>query len=214
MRYWRCCQTRSSYSPGSTARCAISPRIGASFAALVLVIGLTWSRGENPKRRIAFFLCAFERCRGGNQAKTNFIAVSHMNTQNPLNSILLWCNGTDHCRERRRQNRSRRQFANRSAATPGSRLIEDLLEVSRIESGQCDLTAAHIISPEVVRAGGLKSMSPAADASRLRWQVVLDQRADVVMGDSQRLQQPVESPVQRAQVHAKGGKVAGRPRGA
>ena len=60
---------------------------------------------------------------------------------------------------------------------------------------------------EVVRAA-VDSMSPAAEAKSIAVQVVLDPRADVIMGDSQRLQQAVWNLLSNAiKFTPKGGKV-------
>ena len=126
--------------------------------------------------------------------------------RNPLNSILLWCNallstGTLEGKVDQGVNAICR------AAKAQAQLIEDLLDISRIESGQMRFDVQPTNPAEVVRAA-VDSMSPAAEAKSIAVQVVLDPRADVIMGDSQRLQQAVWNLLSNAiKFTPKGGKV-------
>src|SRR5580704_1714259 len=88
-----------------------------------------------------------------------------------------------------------------------AQLIEDLLDIARIESGQMRFDVQPIDSAEVVRAA-VESMSPAAEAKSIAVQVVIDPRASMVMGDSHRLQQAVWNLLSNAiKFTPKGGKV-------
>jgi signal transduction histidine kinase/CheY-like chemotaxis protein len=162
---------------------------GIPISALVLVIGLTFVAWGEIRSASTTFSAALKDAEAANQAKTNFLAVVSHELRNPLNSILLWCNalltaGTLEGKVDRGVNAIRR------AAKAQAQLIEDLLDISRIESGQMRFDVQPINLSEVVRAAA-DSMSPAADAKSIAMQVVLDPRADVIMGDSQRLQQAV-----------------------
>jgi signal transduction histidine kinase/ActR/RegA family two-component response regulator len=157
--------------------------------ALVLVIGLTFVAWREIRSANITFNAALKDAEAANQAKTNFLAVISHELRNPLNSILLWCNallasGTLEGKVDQGVNAIRR------AARAQAQLIEDLLDVSRIESGQMRFDVQPTNLSEVVHAA-TDSMSPAADAKSITMQVVLDPRADVIMGDSQRLQQAV-----------------------
>ena len=162
---------------------------GVPIAALVLVIGLTFVAWREIRSAGITLGAALKDAEASNQAKTNFLAVISHELRNPLNSILLWCNalltaGTLEGKVDQGVNAIRR------AAKAQAQLIEDLLDVSRIESGQMRFDVQPTNPAEVVRAA-VDSMSPAADAKSIAMQVVLDPRADVIMADSQRLQQAV-----------------------
>jgi signal transduction histidine kinase/CheY-like chemotaxis protein len=179
---------------------------GIPIAALVLVIGLTFAAWREIRSASITFNAALRDAKAANQAKTNFLAVVSHELRNPLNSILLWCNallasGTLEGKVDQGVNAIGR------AAKAQAQLIEDLLDVSRIESGQMRFDVQPTNLAEVVRAA-VDSMSPAADAKSIAMQVVLDPRADVIMGDSQRLQQAVWNLLSNAiKFTPKGGKV-------
>jgi signal transduction histidine kinase/CheY-like chemotaxis protein len=176
------------------------------IAALILVFGLTSVAWREIRRASAIFNAALKDAEAANQAKTNFLAVVSHELRNPLNSILLWCNalltaGTLEGKVDQGVNAIRR------AAKAQAQLIEDLLDISRIESGQMRFDVQPINLTEIVRAA-VDSMSPAADAKSIAMQVVLDPRADAVMGDSHRLQQAVWNLLSNAiKFTPKGGKL-------
>jgi len=179
---------------------------GIPIAALILVAGLTFVAWREIRSASDTFAVALKDAEAANQAKTNFLAVISHELRNPLNSILLWCNALMTSGDTRRQNRSRRQrnLARRQGASAANR---DLLDISRIESGQMRFDVQPTNPAEVVRAA-VDSMSPAADAKSIAIQVVLDPRATAIMGDAQRLQQAVWNLLSNAiKFTPKGGKV-------
>ncbi|HWX32184.1 MAG TPA: ATP-binding protein [Steroidobacteraceae bacterium] len=179
---------------------------GVPISALILVVGLTVVAWREIRRAGDTFAAALKVAEESNQAKTNFLAIVSHELRNPLNSILLWCNalitsGTLEGKIDQGVNAICR------AAKGQAQLIEDLLDISRIESGQMRFDVQPINPAEVVRAA-VDSMSPAAEAKSIAMQVVLDPRADAVMGDAQRLQQAVWNLLSNAiKFTPKGGKV-------
>jgi signal transduction histidine kinase/CheY-like chemotaxis protein len=176
------------------------------IVALLLVIGLTWVAWREIQGASNTFTAALKDAEQANQAKTNFLAVISHELRNPLNSILLWCNAllTTGALEGKVD-----QGVNAiwRAAKAQAQLIEDLLDISRIESSQMRFDVQPTNPAEVVRAA-VDSMSPAAEAKSIALQVVLDPRADVIMGDAQRLQQAVWNLLSNAiKFTPKGGKV-------
>ena len=176
------------------------------IVAVLLVIGLTWVAWREIQGASDTFIAALKDAEQANQAKTNFLAVISHELRNPLNSILLWCNAllTTGALEGKVD-----QGVNAiwRAAKAQAQLIEDLLDISRIESGQMRFDVQPTNPAEVVRAA-VDSMSPAAEAKSIALQVVLDPRADVIMGDAQRLQQAVWNLLSNAiKFTPKGGKV-------
>jgi CheY-like chemotaxis protein len=67
-------------------------------------------------------------------------------------------------------------------------LIDDLVDVSRVVSGKFRLDVRPIDLIPVIRAA-VESQRPASEAKQIRLQRVLDERAGLVSGDSERLQQ-------------------------
>jgi signal transduction histidine kinase/CheY-like chemotaxis protein len=179
---------------------------GIPLAALVLAFALTLTAWREIRSASDEFARALTSAEEANQAKTNFLAVVSHELRNPLNSILLWCNalstgGTLEGKVDQGVNAIWR------AAKVQAQLIEDLLDVSRIESGQMRLDVQPTNLAEVVRSA-IDSMSPAAEAKSIAIQVVLDPRADPIMGDSHRLQQAVWNLLSNAiKFTPKGGKV-------
>ena len=88
-----------------------------------------------------------------------------------------------------------------------SRLIEDLLDVSRIISGKLRLNLRTVDLPDVVRAA-VQSVMPAAEVKAMRVDKLLDPGAGPVSGDADRLQQVVWNLVSNAvKFTPKGGRV-------
>jgi signal transduction histidine kinase/CheY-like chemotaxis protein len=176
------------------------------IVALILAVGLTWVAWREIRSASDTFTAALKDAEQSNQAKTNFLAVISHELRNPLNSILLWCNAllTTGKLEGKVDQGVNAIWRNAKAQ---AQLIEDLLDISRIESGQMRFDVQPTNPAEVVRAA-VDSMSPAAEAKSIAINVVLDPRADVIMGDAQRLQQAVWNLLSNAiKFTPKGGKV-------
>ena len=71
-----------------------------------------------------------------------------------------------------------------------SRLIDDMLDVSRIISGKLRLDAQPVDLTAVVN-GAVDTLRPATEAKNIRIYVVLDYNAGIVLGDATRLQQVI-----------------------
>jgi signal transduction histidine kinase/CheY-like chemotaxis protein len=163
--------------------------LGIPLAALILVIVLTATAWSEIRRASNTFAAALKEAEDANRSKTNFLAVVSHELRNPLNSILLWCNallasGTLEGKTRQGVGAIFR------AAKSQAQLIEDLLDISRIESGQMRFDVQPVNPADVVRAA-VESMSPAVEAKSIALQVVIDPRTSTVMGDAHRLQQAV-----------------------
>src|SRR5690606_8353097 len=88
-----------------------------------------------------------------------------------------------------------------------ARLIDDLLDMSRIISGKMRLDVQRVDLPAVIDAA-IESMTPAAEARQIRIQKVIDPIAGPVTGDPNRLQQVVWNLLSNAiKFTPKGGKV-------
>jgi signal transduction histidine kinase len=69
-------------------------------------------------------------------------------------------------------------------------LVEDLLDVSRIISGNLRLDVKPIALTSVIKAA-MDSVQPAADAKEIQLQIIIDPTADNIRGDAAGLQQVV-----------------------
>lgn len=124
-----------------------------------------------------------------NRVKDEFLANLSHELRTPLNAILGWA-------QLLRANQCPAEEISQGLETiernarVQARIIEDLLDVSRIMSGKLRLDV-HAVKPLDVIEDALASIKPAADAKGIRLEPVLDPSAGPVAGDSARLQQVV-----------------------
>ena len=122
-------------------------------------------------------------------AKDSFLAVLSHELRTPLNAMLGWIRIL------------RGQKVDQTVAARGlevierntvvqARLIEDLLDVSRIVSGTLHLDVRPVMVASAVEAA-LMAMRPVAEAKGIVMQSTLDEQAGPVRGDPARLQQIV-----------------------
>jgi signal transduction histidine kinase/ActR/RegA family two-component response regulator len=124
-----------------------------------------------------------------NRAKDEFLATLSHELRTPLNAVYGWArmlltgqvpaDATRHALETIVRN-----------ADAQVRLIDDLLDVSRIATGKLRLDVRPVDLHAAVREA-LEAVQPAAAAKGIRLQSVLDPRAGPVIGDPARLQQVV-----------------------
>jgi signal transduction histidine kinase/ActR/RegA family two-component response regulator len=131
-----------------------------------------------------------------NRAKDNFIGTVSHELRTPLNSIALWSAAL-------MRNPSIDEDARRGilaidrAVKAQAQLVEDLLDISRIESGRMRLDVQPVNLAQVVKAA-TESMRLAAEAKSITLQDIVDPRVDFISGDSGRLQQVVWNLVSNA----------------
>jgi len=149
---------------------------------------------------------ASARAEKANRAKDNFLGTVSHELRNPLNSILLW--STSLIRDQTLNETTRRGLAAiERAVRIQSQLIEDLLDISRIESGRLRLDVQNVDLAEVVKAGA-ESMRAASEAKSITLQEIIDPRVDTIAGDPGRLQQVVWNLVSNAvKFTPKGGRI-------
>jgi PAS domain S-box-containing protein len=124
-----------------------------------------------------------------NRAKDEFLAVLSHELRTPLTSILGWV--------RMLQSRTLDRAATARALSVIERntrlqaqLIDDLLDVSRIASGEFELDRA-VVNPVTVVEAALESLRAVAQSRSLALESSLDPRAGTVWADPARLQQVV-----------------------
>jgi signal transduction histidine kinase len=140
------------------------------------------------------------------RAKDEFLGTLSHELRTPLNAIFGWIRmlstgGLDE------ETFSRAVETIERNAKLQARLIDDMLDVSRIISGKLRLDAQPVDLTSVINAA-VDTSRPAADAKDIRLQVVLDFGAGVVLGDPVRLQQVVWNLLSNAiKFTPKGGRV-------
>jgi signal transduction histidine kinase/CheY-like chemotaxis protein len=138
--------------------------------------------------------------------KDEFLANLSHELRSPINAILGWSQLL------RPGDLSPTDFAEgldviQRQARVQVRLIDDLLDMSRIIAGKMRLDVQGVELPPVIMAA-LEAVRPAADAKKIRIQTVLDPLAGPVTGDPERLQQVFWNMLSNAvKFTPKGGKV-------
>ncbi len=184
----------------------------ATFSALALVantIALAIRQrmaDADRDRLLQETQAARDSAEASTRAKDEFIATVSHELRTPLNAILGWARllGSDGMDAE--LTREAVSVIERNALVQ-SRLIEDLLDVSRIISGKLRLNLRTVDLPDVVRAA-VQSVMPAAEVKAMRVDTLLDPGAGPVSGDADRLQQVVWNLVSNAvKFTPKGGRV-------
>jgi PAS domain S-box-containing protein len=124
-----------------------------------------------------------------NRLKDEFLATMSHELRTPLNSIFGWIRMVrsgmlDHPGTERALESVER------GARAQMRIVDDLLDVSRITTGKLRLEIGPVDLPAVIRAA-VDAISPAAELKGVSIETLLDLRADSLLGDSDRLQQVV-----------------------
>jgi PAS domain S-box-containing protein len=142
-----------------------------------------------------------------NRAKDEFLSIVSHELRTPLNAILGWTEVLKVDEALTPDIREGLAVIERNAWAQ-AKIIEDLLDMSRIISGKVRLEVQRVDLPVVIDAA-LASMQPAADAKGLRLQKVVDPSAGPVSGDPARLQQVVWNLLSNAiKFTGKGGRVS------
>jgi signal transduction histidine kinase/ActR/RegA family two-component response regulator len=134
-------------------------------------------------------VAALEREREANRLKDEFLATLSHELRTPMNAVLGWArvlrstNADDPTRERGLESIERNARAQ-------ARLIEDLLEVSRIVTGKLRLQIRDVDLAAILDTA-IDIVKPAALAKRLQWTVQIDVRPALTQGDPDRLQQVI-----------------------
>src|SRR6185436_17493458 len=120
------------------------------------------------------------------RAKDEFLSVLSHELRTPLNAIIGWSSLLRDGSIQGAQLTKAHEIIERNARVQ-ARLIEDLLDLSRIEQGKLVLSIGPLEMVRVVEAA-LDAVRPAADAKGVRLHPALDSHA-AIAGDADRLQQ-------------------------
>jgi PAS domain S-box-containing protein len=131
----------------------------------------------------------YREVRRANRAKDEFLATVSHELRTPLNAILGWSHIL------RSSNLDEAGRANAHAiiernAKAQARLIEDILDVSRIISGKLRLDLRPVSLDSVV-GSVVETMRPDADVKKIRIETKIEPVTFAVLGDASRLQQVV-----------------------
>jgi len=119
--------------------------------------------------------------------KDEFLATVSHELRNPLAPILTWTQLLRSGTLNEEKSKRALEVIERNVASQ-AQLIDDLVDVSRVVAGKFRLDVRPIDLLPVIKAAA-ESQGPASDAKHIRLQLVLDERAGQISGDSERLQQ-------------------------
>ena len=149
---------------------------------------------------------AYSAARAANRAKDEFLATLSHELRTPINAIMGWAQMLQHGAVEPPRVAQAVDAILRNASSQ-ARLIEDLLDLSRITSGKLRLEVELVDMRQVV-ASAVATVEPAAQAKGIRIQTIADDSGARVYGDRQRLQQAVWNLLSNAvKFTPKGGRV-------
>ena len=149
---------------------------------------------------------ARDAAEAGNRAKDQFLSTLSHELRTPLNAVYGWATILERGELAPEQTRRAVQIILRNVNAQ-VRLIDDLLDLSRIETGKLRL-AVQPVDLRLVIEEALDGIRPAAEAKNIRLQAVLASPGGPVSGDPDRLQQIVWNLLSNAvKFTPKGGRV-------
>jgi PAS domain S-box-containing protein len=168
----------------------IRERDGTIIGASTIVRDITLQKQSvrERERLLANERIARAEAENANRLKDDFLATVSHELRTPLTAIMGWS-------QLLRRNPSPEalqeglQIIERNSRAQ-AKLIEDLLDLSRIITGKLRLETTNIRLGDVIH-DALRAVEPAASAKEIQLQPVLDPNAPVISGDATRLQQVV-----------------------
>jgi len=130
-----------------------------------------------------------QRAEAANRLKDDFLATLSHELRTPLNSVLGWARLLAGGKLDAPQTAKAVEAIER-AGLAQSRLIEDLLDISRIVSGRLQLAPRQTRMAPLVDAA-VRALAPAAGAKRIAVDMALDRAIGPIAADPDRLQQVV-----------------------
>jgi PAS domain S-box-containing protein len=131
----------------------------------------------------------YVEAREADRLKDEFLAVLSHELRTPLNAILGYARLLrGRILDNEKADRAIETLERNAMSL--TRIVEDVLDVSRIVSGRIRLDVQTVELPLVVH-NAVATVQPAADAKGIRLQTIVDPRVDPIAGDPDRLQQVV-----------------------
>lgn len=146
--------------------------------------------GEERERLFASEQEARAEAEAANRAKDEFLALVSHELRTPLNSIVGWVDILLANPEQDDAHIARALEVIKRNAALQARIIEDILDVSRIVAGKLQLDVRPVELPAIIQAA-IAAVQLTADDKNVQLRQVLDQSTDPVPGDPYRLQQIV-----------------------
>ena len=131
-----------------------------------------------------------QRAEEADRLKDEFLATLSHELRTPLTSILGWATLIRNGEVDRTENLDRALEIIERNARSQARLIDDLLDVSRIITGNLQLEVRPLNLAPIVK-GAIDALRPAADAKGIRIGTELDDASCLVSGDPNRLRQVI-----------------------
>jgi signal transduction histidine kinase/ActR/RegA family two-component response regulator len=144
---------------------------------------------EERDRLYKAALAARAEAEASNRMKDEFLATLSHELRTPLNAIVGWAKILRSGKAQDEDVEEGLSAIERNSQVQ-AQLIEDLLDISRITSGNLRLEVQRLHLIDVIEAA-MAAVMPAATAKGVRIHKVLDSLAPAVMGDAARLQQIV-----------------------
>jgi PAS domain S-box-containing protein len=129
----------------------------------------------------------YAEAREANRAKDDFLATLSHELRTPLNAMLGWTRMM-RLGPQSEERRNRGLLVVERNARAQARLIDDLLDVSRIVTGKLSLDVRTVDVPALVEAA-VDAARPAAEAKEIRLHATFDRLLPPYAGDPDRLQQ-------------------------
>ncbi len=161
------------------------PIIDDGASAGIIVVAIEVTEQVQARQRVEALRAAAENA---SRAKDEFLSTLSHELRTPLNAIVGWSALLRGANVPSDRIPSALETIERNARVQ-ARLIDDLLDLSRIEQGKLVLSVGPVEMVRIVEAA-IDAVRPACDAKGVRLQPVLDSHATIV-GDPDRLQQVV-----------------------
>ena len=126
-----------------------------------------------------------------NRRKDEFLAILSHELRTPISSITLWSHLLREGALDEPTTRRAIDVIDRNARVQ-SRLIQDILDIARLDTGKLQIRAEEVRLPEVI-AAAMDSVQPHAEERTVRMESVIEHGLPTVTGDPDRLQQIVSN---------------------
>ncbi len=179
---------------GMFARQPLTEKTLEALAAAANVIALGIERKQTETERERLLISeqkARENAETANHAKDEFIAVVSHELRSPLNAMLGWTRILQEQKPNEEMTDYALDVIVRNARSQ-SKLIEDLLDIARLNEGKLRLEILSIELAPII-AAGVEIIKPTADAKNIRLNQLLDRAANFIVGDGERVRQVVEN---------------------
>lgn len=129
----------------------------------------------------------YREAQEANRIKDEFLAIVSHELRTPLNAILGWAQMLRNRKWNEANITKALEIIERNAKLQG-KLIEDILDVSRIVQGQIRLNTRPVHLVPIINAA-IQSLRPTAEIKAIQVETILNPNMIQVMGDAERLQQ-------------------------